>query len=278
MKNTDRLFKIFAWAFWPIFFLVNNFIGATSVLMEYSRRGAEINAWEPFIWEFSSGILILALIPVLIWIDHRRPFQKDTWKTTALMHLGLSVPFSLIHVGGMVTIRKIIYSWNGSFYDFGNVPVELVYEYRKDILGYAMVLFFIYAFRHFRFRYAGTSGHLEDKNLGHTTGPISRLVLKTGTKQAYLKLDDIERLEAAGNYVNIHAGDKRIFLRATLGEMEEKLPKDIFARIHRSAIINKKRIKNLIPKPSGDARIIMDSGAVLNLSRRYKDRLKPINA
>ena len=103
-----------------------------------------------------------------------------------------------------------------------------------------------------------------------------RVLIKTGGKETFLKLDEIERLEAAGNYVHIHTNGNRYFLRATLAKLEEKLPGDRFVRVHRSNIVNLDQVKEIIPTPSGDARIVMNSGAHTGMSRRYRDRLKPL--
>lgn len=272
MINRARKLKVFEWAFWPIFFFINNLVIATSVLMEYERRGAVIEPWKPFTWEFSSGFLLVLLVPVIIWIDGRMPFQKDTWKKTAGLHLLLTILFSLIHVGGMVGIRKIVYALNDRFYGFGDIPVELFYEYRKDLGTYFVILAILYGYRHFRYRYFEAT--IEVKS--NSKKPLTRVLIKTGGKERFLKLDDIERLEAAGNYVNIHAQGSRYFLRATLAQLEEKLPDDKFVRVHRSNLVNLDHIKEIIPTPSGDARIVMESGDHIGMSRRYRDRLKPL--
>lgn len=272
MQNQARKLKLLEWSFWPIFFIINNLILATSVLMEFARRGQEIETWKPFVYEFSSGFLLVLLVPVILWIDGRMPFQKDTWKKTAGIHLLLTIPFSLIHVGGMVGIRKIIFVLNDTFYNFGNVPVELFYEYRKDLGTYIVILAILYGYRHFRYRYFEAS--IEPTT--NSKKPLTRVLIKTGGKQTFLKLNDIERLEAAGNYVNIHSQGTRHFLRATLAQLEGKLPEDKFVRVHRSNIVNLDHIRELIPTPSGDARIVMESGDHVSLSRRYRDRLKAL--
>lgn len=272
MKNQARNLKIIEWAFWPIFLLTNNIVLATSILMEFSRRGQEIDTWVPFVTEFTSGLFILLLIPVIVWVDGRTPFQKTSWKKVAGMHFLLTIPFSLIHVGGMVALRKIVFFMKGRFYDFGDIPVELFYEYRKDLLTYVAILAILYGYRHFRYRYFEAT--LESKTDSQKS--LTRILIKTGSKKKFLKIDEIELLEAAGNYVTIHVNGSRYFLRATLAKLEEKLPGEKFVRVHRSYIVNLDQIKEIIPTPSGDARIVMKSGAHTGMSRRYRDRLKPL--
>ena len=213
---------------------------------------------------------------LFFWIDRRRPFQEKSWPSTLAMHVALTVPFSLIHVGGMVALRKMVYLLHDRFYDFGNVPVELLYEYRKDFFTYFMILFVIYAYRHFRFRYSNTAGFLEESGQKASNKPISRLLIRSGNKETFLKVDEIERIEAAGNYVTIGTPERQFFLRSTLNQIEEKLSPELFVRVHRSAIVNLDHVREIIPYPSGDGRIVLNSGAHVALSRRFRDRLKPL--
>lgn len=272
MRNQTQKLKFFEWAFWPLFFFINTYFLALSVFDEYERRGDPIGPWDAYIWEFSSGFILAALVPAIIWVDHRFPLHVGSLKKVLGLHLMLTIPFSLIHVAGMVAIRKVIYALNDNFYGFGDLPRELFYEYRKDALTYIGILAILYGYSHFRYRYF--EAHLDMKPSSKKI--FERVLIKTGGKETFLKVNDIERLEASGNYVNIHAKGARHFLRSTLAQLETKLPEDKFVRVHRSNIVNLDHIKEMIPTPSGDARIIMESGDHVSLSRRYRDRLKAL--
>jgi DNA-binding LytR/AlgR family response regulator len=86
-------------------------------------------------------------------------------------------------------------------------------------------------------------------------------------------VDEIDYLEAAGNYVVLHAGGQEYRTRETMNVFEEKLSKAEFVRIHRSAIVNRKRIKELRPWFTGEYVVVMKSGKELTLTRSYRDRL-----
>ena len=101
-----------------------------------------------------------------------------------------------------------------------------------------------------------------------------RLVVKTGGRVFFLNTDEIDWIEAEGNYVSIHTGKKAYLLRETISSLEAQLdPKD-FVRIHRSAIANINRIKELQPWSHGEYHVILHDGTQLTLSRSYRDNLQ----
>ncbi len=103
-----------------------------------------------------------------------------------------------------------------------------------------------------------------------------RLVLKSSGKIYFVKTEDIDWIEAAGNYVKIHAEGKSHMLRETMTGIEKKLPPDKFLRIHRSSLVNIDRIKELNPLFSGDYLVTLQDDTELTLSRNYHDRLKEL--
>ena len=101
---------------------------------------------------------------------------------------------------------------------------------------------------------------------------LDRLVVKTGGRVYFLKTDEIDWIEAAGNYLKLHIGRDAHMIRETMNSIEAKLDPDKFLRIHRSTIVNIDRIKELHPMFSGDYSVILKNGAELSLSRNYRDR------
>lgn len=88
-----------------------------------------------------------------------------------------------------------------------------------------------------------------------------------------MSVHDIEYIEAAGNYVRIHCAGKHQLFRESIGALEERLDPNRFARVHRSAIVNLDRVTRLEPNAFGDYRVILECGAVVAMSRRYRDRI-----
>jgi two-component system LytT family response regulator len=105
------------------------------------------------------------------------------------------------------------------------------------------------------------------------TKPLDRLAVKTGAHVLWVPLDDIDWIESADNYVELHLGPKSHLLRETLNALEERLPAGRFVRISRSVMVNPQRIKELRRLLYGGYEIRLNTGATLTLSRRYRHKL-----
>lgn len=98
-----------------------------------------------------------------------------------------------------------------------------------------------------------------------------RLSFKDGSKVVVLTAGEIEWIDAAGDYMCIHAGGKTHIIRETMKALQQRLDPAKFQRVHRSAIVNIDRVKELHPHSNGEYFLILDNGQELKLSRSYKD-------
>jgi two-component system LytT family response regulator len=103
---------------------------------------------------------------------------------------------------------------------------------------------------------------------------LERLVVKSGGRVFFLRTEEIDWIEAAGNYVRLHLGEESHLFRETMNRMETRLDTRRFVRIHRSRIVNTERIKELQPWFNGEYVVILRNGTRLPLSRGYRDRLQ----
>jgi two-component system LytT family response regulator len=103
---------------------------------------------------------------------------------------------------------------------------------------------------------------------------LDRLVVKSGGRVFFIRTDDVDWIEAAGNYVRLHLGDESHLFRETMTRMEARLDPRRFARIHRSRIVNTERIKELQPWFNGEYVVVLSNGTKLPLSRGYRDKLQ----
>ncbi|MEX0594986.1 MAG: LytTR family DNA-binding domain-containing protein [Candidatus Paceibacterota bacterium] len=102
---------------------------------------------------------------------------------------------------------------------------------------------------------------------------ISRLMVKSSGRYLFLKTEEVDWIESAGNYVRIHSGKDNYLTRETMINMEKKLDSNVFFRIHRSLIINIDKIKEIEQWFHGDYQITMHNGKKLTMSRNYKEIL-----
>jgi two-component system LytT family response regulator len=100
-----------------------------------------------------------------------------------------------------------------------------------------------------------------------------RIAVRHRGRVRLLETDEIEWIEASSNYVMLHVGSLEFTVRATMPEMLERLGTDRFVRIHRSTIVNVRKIVELRPKGHGDYDVVLRSGAVVTLSRSLRHEL-----
>jgi two-component system LytT family response regulator len=105
---------------------------------------------------------------------------------------------------------------------------------------------------------------------------LERIVVRSGGRILILRVDDIDWLEAASNYVRIHAGGRQYLLRETMSNLEARLDPGHFVRIHRSTMVRLDRIRELEPLFQGDYVLILEDGTRLTSSRGYRDRLQAL--
>ncbi len=103
--------------------------------------------------------------------------------------------------------------------------------------------------------------------------PAERLVIKSADRVFLVRTEDVDWIEAAGNYVRIHVGKEAHLLRETMNALETRLDPARFLRIHRSTIVNIERIRELQPLFHGDYVVILQDGTQLTLTRGYRQKL-----
>ncbi|MDX2121665.1 MAG: LytTR family DNA-binding domain-containing protein [Gemmatimonadota bacterium] len=123
---------------------------------------------------------------------------------------------------------------------------------------------------------AGLGERLEEMlaELRRRNGYAERVLVRDDGRIHFVALEEIEWMEAADNYVRLHAGDRQHLVRETMGRLEQRLDPARFARIHRSTIVNLSRIRHLEPTFNGEYVVVLRSGARLTLSRTYRDAVK----
>jgi len=249
-----RLYAIFA-AFLLAVIIVN--------ISSHAIEEPALPLWEPALWEFSSYFAILALTP-LVWLGYQRfHWQRLGVAKFLMVQLSFCALFSLAHIAIMVGIRIAGYGIVHEHYNFarGHLPLELIYEGRKDALTFLVICGFIWVYERLSQR-----------------APVSlpeRIEVRSDGRTLYLTPAEILYAEAAGNYVELQltATPKPLLLRGTLSEYEKRLSPYGFVRIHRSRLLNRGHMRSFTATPSGDLRIMLVDGRELVGSRRFRDQL-----
>jgi two-component system, LytTR family, response regulator len=101
-----------------------------------------------------------------------------------------------------------------------------------------------------------------------------RLTVRSAGQVAYVQIPEIDWVEAADYYVCLHVGAKSHLLRRSMADLERELDAHIFCRIHRSTIVNLRRVRALKVDDAGEYEVILDNGQKLRLSRRFRKDLQ----
>lgn len=250
------------WAFVALVSLVIVTVNASSDFLEMSRSGVDFEWWEPVVWEITSAAVIVAMAPAIGMAVRRWTPTRDNLIRPGLIHFGLTIPFAAIHIISIWLLREAIYWVGKSHYGFFDDGVLLVafYEWRKDVLSYAVIAATYWIFQ-----------YIAERRKAPAQAPADeRIEVRDGGAAVFLAPGDISHVEAAGNYVEFHTAAKTHLVRGTLASWEARLVARGFIRVHRSRLVNRTKIAALKPTPSGDLEITLSDGRVVLGSRRYR--------
>jgi two-component system LytT family response regulator len=107
---------------------------------------------------------------------------------------------------------------------------------------------------------------------------LKRLAVRSAGKTVFVEVEDVDWIEAAENYVQLHLGRVGHLLHVTMNALEKSLDPEIFLRIHRSLIVNVRRIKELQPALHGEYVVTLQDGVRLQSGRIYHEKLKALTA
>lgn len=105
---------------------------------------------------------------------------------------------------------------------------------------------------------------------------LEQIAVRRADRIDLVRVDDVDWIQAEGNYVLLHAGGARHLVRETLSRVVARLDPRRFLRIHRSTVVNLARVASLYPASHGDYTVVLADGTQLAMSRTYRDRLREV--
>jgi hypothetical protein len=263
----DRRVLLRVWAIGAVFLLAVGIINALTLITEAERAGVPYDVREPWLLEGTSVLVLFLLVPAVAWFERRFPFAADTWPRMLGWHLLGSLAFAAAHIAGLWLLRTLVFGALGQPYTFlGNPLTDLLYEYRKDLLPYAVVVLFLSLTRGIELaKREADMARREARDTG-------RLTLKSGGRTIFLDAASLDWASAAGNYVEIRANGATHLVRIGLAALEQQLAeaKVPAVRVHRSRLVNRDKVREVIPTGDGDFRLRLADGSELRGSRRYR--------
>ena len=291
MPSADWLARYQPWrriaeiGFWVVVLGTQAVFDTLVTWIDLRRSLPDFPLWQPLSWELTSTAVVGALIPAIAWFERRHPLRLGTLRAQLPWHLAGSVAYCVVHIAGMVLLRKAIYLLAGSRYAPGPWLSVFGYEYLKDVRSYLSILAALWTYRFVLLRVQGEA-RLLDAPEAPAGSPVpavaepvapparpERFLVRKLRKEFLIAAADIEWLQAQGNYVGLHVNGHDYLLRSTLADFVEQLDPAKFARVHRSYVVNLDRVAEIEPQDGGDARLKMKDGTQVPCSRRYRDAL-----
>ena len=213
--------------------------------------------WEVMVWEGSSALMTLALLPLAAYAARALIERPPSWRlvlTIAACTLG----FYFAHVGGFMVLRMVAYMAFGSRYQFMGLSAWL-YELPKDMVTFAILVAVL------------TLSLLMKRSARPETGEAELpLHIRDGARTYVVRPSQVLAVAAAGNYVEYHLSDgRRPLSRARLADAEVALACAGFLRTHRSWLVNGAHIREIRALGGGEYEVILSDALTAPVSRRH---------
>lgn len=247
-------------------------VNVTTTGIEFMRSGMGPGWREAWATELTSVFMVVLLIVPLAlslnWLDLR----LANLKRRVLWLIPIFLSFSLLHVVGMVGLRKLIWTLVGDEYSFSPWLLGLVYELRKDLLTFLVITTSFYAYRFIIDRLQGEAQFLGVESPEKSTNARTQFLVKMLDREYLVQVDDIDWVQSASNYVVLHCGNRSYPMRQTMKRLSEELESPRFQRVHRTAIVNLEKVEFLQDK--GETSVALHSGVNVPVSKTYLQDLR----
>ena len=263
LRNALTFFTAVTIAFW----LVNGLS-----LAEEWRRDGEADTWvRALTLEGTSALAILiVMVPAALW-ERRAPVLLERWRLALPEHIMGSLLFSGVHIALMNIFRIGIWpmAFGAQYAPQDNLFDVLIYEYRKDVLSYALLLSTLAIIR-------GREDALQQAQAERTDAQIRHVItLRSGGREIRLPAQDIISASASGNYVEVTTDQHTYLARMTLTRLLTLLQEAEAnpVRLHRSHLARRDAMREIVPSGDGDAQVRLSDGRILPASRSYRNKL-----
>ncbi len=271
-------------AIWAVLLTVSVFAHAHVEMANETTRGVRMSYGTALAIQISSHLVVAALLPAIYWLHRRWPIGERP--RNLIIHVAAVVPFSIVHTVGMAALRFLWFGGVlGEMHSFPLTADRMLYEFAKDIIAYGLLSAGTVALRHYLSRPVPPVVVVPAVATVAEPPPADplpeRFAVRRKGREVMVEVADIDWIEASGNYAVLHVGDETFEIRSSLTKLEGELDPKRFVRVHKSHLVNIARVVEVTPWVSGDWRIRLQSGAQVNLSRRYRQRfeaLAPVRA
>jgi two-component system LytT family response regulator len=209
----------------------------------------------PRLSTIAEGLLIIpmwmALTPIVLLMSERAPITRESWPRRLPQYIALWLAFFVV---SNILVRLPFAELREHFF------TKLAFGLSVFLPGSALAFAVLVAIAH----------HVARRP---TVEPSTDLRLRDGAKTFVVTFDDIEWIEAEDNYVLVHTTARSYTARQRMRDVESQLDKDVFVRVHRSAIVNVRRVAEVRPLTHGDFEVVLRAGVAVRGSRSRRSAL-----
>jgi hypothetical protein len=267
-----------------LLFVFSAVVGTFSSARDIAWRFASPqNLWEPAMWETTSHVVSFALLPLARYGALLISSGRHRHVTLACALVALALTYSALHIAGLGVLREWAYGLAGYSFSFPWAR-QIPYELRKDLFFYTafVVMFWLGGRAVTQRTTAPREAEIDVKidvrpDVAPPPAADTQFWLRDGRISLLVDAGDIVTVSSAGNYVEYQLmGGRNHLVRATLQSQEARLAALGIVRVHRSRLVNLRRVVALEGRPSGDFEIRLDTGEVIAGSRRFKSAVADI--
>lgn len=245
-------------------------VGSVQFFLADQRLASHPHTWWQALATSLPGWYLWGLLSLVVArLSRRFRLDRANFGRYFILHLGASLDLALLHLLAAVGLQAALHATLGEPFSFGQSLVDnFTLFYHWNVLTYWAILAVVHALDY--------HSDLEARGARVESGtrrPAERLLVADNGRSFFVRTADVDWIEAARNYVRLHTRGQIHTVRATLATLEARLDREQFRRISRSALVNLDRVREVQPWFHGDAVVILEGGARLGLSRRYRGNL-----
>jgi uncharacterized membrane protein len=250
---------LLAFVFWAAFLLVlepGNISRAVAL-------GHQLALGREFVRMFAAALIGTAVMPAVLYLERRYPVAglRD-------LHNAAWLTLGLIALAGMMNlVSSLVAAWGFE----GRLLPAAASVRRQLVANWGLLAFaligLIAIVRVLKSTRSGTAGSVH-ADAGHE--PLRGVVVKSGARSLRIDLQEVDWIEAQGNYVGLHVGARIHLHRQTLKSFSAQLDAKRFVRIHRSSVVSLDRIRQFRSEANGEATLSLQDGQELRVSKAYR--------
>lgn len=246
-------------ALWTLLGLVSS----VQVYLAHQRPAADPYTWPQALAAGLPSWYLWGLLSLVVaWLARHFRLSRSTFGRHFFIHLGASLDLALLHL--------VVTAWLQGGASFGQHLVDdFVLFYHWNVLLYWAIVAVVHALDY----HSALEARPQPVTTPAGARPVERLLVGDNGRSVFVRTADVEWIEADKNYVRLHAGERTHVMRTTLAALEARLDPERFRRTGRSVLVNVDRVREVQPWFHGDAIVILESGARVTLSRRYRSSL-----